>query len=64
MAMGLTAAKDAKREALIRDHMAPIARIAKLEAAAFPALAPLAPPAGSLSRSRPAPRTRRCSPLS
>jgi hypothetical protein len=47
MAMGLTSAKDAKREALIRDHMAPIARIAKLEAGAFPALAPIKMPRGA-----------------
>ncbi len=45
-AEGLTNAKDAKREALLRDHMAPIARIARLEAAAYPALAPLKMPRG------------------
>src|SRR5689334_11951219 len=46
MAMGLTRAKDAKREALLRDHLAPIARIAKLECASHPDLQPLKMPRG------------------
>src|ERR1041385_6811193 len=46
-AIGLTRAKDAKREALIRDHMAPIARIARLEVTNHPALAALKMPRGA-----------------
>ena len=45
-AEGLTKAMDAKREVLLRDHMAPIASIAKLEAENHPALAPLKMPRG------------------
>jgi hypothetical protein len=47
MAERLTAAKGAKREALLRDHLAPIARIAKLESANHPALAALRMPRGA-----------------
>jgi hypothetical protein len=47
MAEGLTQAKGAKREALLRDHLAPIARIAKLESANYPALAVLRMPRGA-----------------
>jgi hypothetical protein len=47
LAMGLTLAKDKKRDALIRDHMAPIARIARLEAATYPALAAIKMPRGA-----------------
>jgi hypothetical protein len=46
MAQGLTRAKDTKRDALLRDHLAPIARIAKLESANRPALAALKMPRG------------------
>jgi len=42
----LTRAKEAKREALIRDFMTPIARIAKLEGASVPDLKPLKMPRG------------------
>ncbi len=45
-AKGLTKARDAKLKALLRDHMAPIARIAKLDAATNPELAPLKMPRG------------------
>src|SRR5262249_34957928 len=43
---GLTRAKDAKREALLRDHLAPIARIARLEVTRYPALAAVKLPRG------------------
>ncbi len=46
MAMGLTRSKDAKREALLRDHIAPIVRVARLESASHPDLAPLKMPRG------------------
>jgi hypothetical protein len=45
-AMGLTRAKDAKREALLRDHIAPIVRVARLESASHPDLASLRMPRG------------------
>ena len=45
-AMGLTRAKDAKREALLRDHIAPIVRVARLERSSHPDLAPLKMPRG------------------
>ncbi len=47
MAEGLTGAKDTKREALLRHHLAPIARIAKLESANHPALAAVKMPRGA-----------------
>jgi hypothetical protein len=47
MAEGLTRAKDTKREALLRDHLAPIARVARLESVNFPALAALRMPRGA-----------------
>ena len=43
---GLTRAKDAKREALLRDFLAPVVRIARLEATVHPALASLKMPRG------------------
>ena len=46
IARGLTKAKDAKRGALLRDYLAPIARIARLEAAVHPGLASLKMPRG------------------
>jgi len=46
MAVGLTRAKDAKREALLRDHIAPVVRVARLESASHPDLAPLKMPRG------------------
>jgi hypothetical protein len=46
MAQGLTRANEVKRAALLRDHMAPIARVAKLEASSIPALALLKMPRG------------------
>ncbi len=46
IAEGLTRTKDAKREALVRDHLAPIARIARLESASYPGLTPLKLPRG------------------
>lgn len=46
MAMGLTSAKDAKREALLRDHLASIVRIAKLESASNPDLSSIKMPRG------------------
>lgn len=47
IAQGLTRAKYEKRDALLRDHMAPIARIARLSAAAVPELKPLKMPRGA-----------------
>src|SRR5262245_45463258 len=47
MSRGLTRAKEAKCEALKRDHMAHIVRIAKLEAAQVPELAALKMPRGN-----------------
>jgi hypothetical protein len=52
IAEGLTQAKGAKREALLRDHLAPIARIAKLESANHPALAPVRMPRGAPGTSK------------
>jgi hypothetical protein len=52
MAMGLTRAKDAKREALLRDHVAPIVRIARLEQSSHPELAPLKMPRGEPGTSK------------
>lgn len=46
LAQSLTAAKDAKRAALLRDHMAPIVRIARIEAASNTALSALRMPRG------------------
>jgi hypothetical protein len=46
VAEGLTRAKDAMRGALLRDHLAPIARIARLESARYPALAAVKMPRG------------------
>ena len=47
MAMGLTLSKDKKRDSLIHDHMAPIACIARLEAATHPALGAIKMPRGA-----------------
>ncbi len=47
MAEGLTRAKETKREALLRDHLAPIARVAKLESAKIPTLAAVKMPRGT-----------------
>lgn len=47
MAAGLTRAKDTKRDALLRDHLAPIARVAKLESARIPALVAVKLPRGT-----------------
>ena len=46
MAQGMTRAKQHKLKVLLRDHMAPIVRIARLEATAVPALAPVKMPRG------------------
>src|SRR5215831_14364918 len=46
MAAGLTNAKDTKRAALLRDHLAPIVRIARLESAKHPDLAAIKMPRG------------------
>lgn len=47
MAQGLTRTKQEKRDALLRDHMVPIARIARLSAAEVPELQPIKMPRGA-----------------
>jgi hypothetical protein len=47
VAQGLTRVKQSKRDALLRDYMAPIARIARLTAATIPALTPVKMPRGA-----------------
>lgn len=46
-AMGLTRQQFARRKTLLRDHMAPVARIARAELPVTPELAPLRMPRGS-----------------
>lgn len=47
IAQGLTRTKHEKRDALLRDHLAPIVRIARLAVAAVPELAPIRMPRGA-----------------
>ena len=47
IAQGLTRSKEEQREALMRDHMGPIARIARVVGAAVPELQPIKMPRGA-----------------